>query len=373
MRVFGAELAGNRRHRQLGGMSFAAPGQYNKKIIHIDANPGEHEMKHHLYLSLFIAGAAMSIQSSAANSATTALPVVAPAATDARLVASVDPRKTYSSYSGNRVWVVLGKDAAGTSIQRNIAEIPEPGYLDPKVSLFTILRSNDPADASRKALRHKVIKGMAYRQDSGYESARAEIFSRWGYTGTTLTKGVPYWAAFAFYIDSDHPFDGSGDDLDILELGHPTSSANCNPSPAFYLRRNGRWDSMIWGNTVKDGGTSTRVGAKPFSEPISKGVWHYVVVQFKLEWDVSKGPYFRVWRATGKGTPVQIASSSAANTWNEKNTYTPWKFGLYQWNINNWGSSPSRTVYTKGVHIFKDQPGTPTLNVNSMLAFIRGI
>jgi hypothetical protein len=293
--------------------------------------------------------------------------------TDTRLVVSVDPRRTFSCFTGNRVWLQLGMDTTGKNIQRDIVAFPEPGYLDWKVSQYSVLRNTDPANVSRKAFRHRIVQGMAYRQDSGYQSARAEIFSRWGYTSATIQKSVPYWAAFAFYVDRDHPFNGSGDDLDILELGHPTSSSNSNPGPAFYLRRNGTWDSLLWGNSVLNGGTSTRVGTKPFSEPIAKGVWHYIVVQFKLEWNPSKGPYFRVWRATGNGAPVQIANSSAANTWNETYTYTPWKYGLYQWNVNNWGSSPSRTLYTKGLHIFKDQPGTPTLNVNSMLEFVRAI
>ena len=53
--------------------------------------------------------------------------------------------------------------------------------------------------------------------------------------------------------------------------------------------------------------------------------------------------------------------------------YIPQKFGLYQWNVNSWGSSITRTLYTKGLHVFRDQSGSPALSVNTMLEYIRAI
>jgi hypothetical protein len=216
---------------------------------------------------------------------------------------------------------------------------------------------------------------MTYRKDSGYESARSEVVSPWSYGPTTIRKGIPYWAAFAFYVANDHPLDGRGADLGILELGHATSSKNAYASPSFCLRRNGTLDGMIFSNPVLDGGPSTRVASKAFSYPVAKGVWHYFIMQFKLEWDAAKKPYFRVWSATGSGSPKKIADSSVANTFNETNTYAPWKFGLYQWDVTDagWGSSASRTFFTKGFYLFKDEAASPSLDVNSMLEFIRGI
>jgi hypothetical protein len=294
-----------------------------------------------------------------------------PGPTDPRKVFSVDPRKPFSSYDKD-IQLQLGVDGDGKNIQRAIGTFSDPGYLDPKVSQQTVARTADPADGSKAAFRHRIMKGMSYRQDKGYQSARAEIFSRWNST-SNVVQGVPYWAAFAFYVDTDHPFDGTGDDLDILELGHGVTSKNGMPNPAFYLRRNGTMDAMVSSNTVLNGDASTRKTEKVFSKPVKKGVWHYLVVQFKLEWDASKGPYFRVWHAVGNGAPVQIANTNIANGYRESVTYQPQKFGLYQWNVNNWGSSDSRTLYTKGLHIFRDEPGTPALDVNSMLAFIRSM
>ena len=175
-------------------------------------------------------------------------------------------------------------------------------------------------------------------------------------------------------MDKDHPFNRSGDDLNVLELGHPVKSKNSLPSPAFFLRCNGTWDALVSSNRVLNGGTSTRSTTRVFNQSIQKGVWHYVIVQFKLHWDSSKGPYFRVWRATSGVSPVQIASSNIANNYNESVTYSPQKFGLYMWNISSgWGTSNSRTLYTKGLHVFKDASGSPALIVGSMLESIRGI
>ncbi len=253
---------------------------------------------------------------------------------------------------------------------------------------FTILRGTDPVDQSKKAFRHKIVKGMKYRDDAGFSAtgaygydphytARAEIVANWN-TPINPQLHEKYWAVFAFYIDNDHPFDKTGGDLDIVEIGHPVTSANNNPSPVFNLLRDGTWAAYLGSNPVLDGTAATKVYGSVFREPIKKGVWHYIIVQFKLEWDVAQGPYFRVWRATGSGTPVQLCDTNRANIYRESVTYTPQKFGLYAWDVTEgpngiWGSSPSRTLYTKGVHIFRDQPGTPTLNLDSLLAFIRSM
>lgn len=290
----------------------------------------------------------------------------APSITDPRKLFSVDPRKTFSSYPSGHIYKIVGNSTP------DIKSIAQPGWWDSYVSQYTSMQVTDPKNSARKSLRHKLVKGMRYRQDPGYQSARAEVQSRWNSSGNVLPH-VGYWAAFAFLVDNDHPFNGSGDDLDILELGHPITSKNSQPSPAFYLRRNGRLDARIGSNTVLDGGTSTRTFSTAFSKPITKGVWHYVIVQFKLEWDKSKSPYFRVWHASGNGSPVQLCNTTIPNYFRESATYTAQKFGLYQWNVSNWGTSNSRTLYTKGLHIFKDQSGSPALNVNSMLEFVRGI
>jgi hypothetical protein len=290
----------------------------------------------------------------------------APSSSDSRKIYGVDPRVTFSSYPTMRMTKIVGNSSP------DIHNVPQPGWWDSYISQYTSMQAADPKAGGRKAFRHKLVKGMKYRQDSGYQSARAEIQSMWGRPGNVLPH-VGYWAAYAFLVDNDHPFNGSGDDLDILELGHPITSKNSNPSPAFYLRRNGTWDAMVGSNTVLNGGTSTRKLSRVFSRPIAKGVWHYVIVQFKLEWDQSKSPYFRVWHAIGSGSPVQVCNTTIPNYYRESATYTSQKFGLYQWNVNSWGTSNTRTLYTKGLHIFKDQSGSPTLNANSMLEFIRGI
>ncbi len=71
---------------------------------------------------------------------------------------------------------------------------------------------------------------------------------------------------------------------------------------------------------------------------------------------------------------MQWVNTNIANAFRETGGYHPWKFGSYFWDVNNsWGTSNSRTIYTKGIQAFRDQPGTPTLNVNSMLALMRSL
>jgi hypothetical protein len=80
-----------------------------------------------------------------------------------------------------------------------------------------------------------------------------------------------------------------------------------------------------------------------------------------------------VWHAVGSGAPVQLCNTSISNFYRESAGYIPQKFGLYQWNIDNWGSSTTRTLYSKGLHVFRDQSGSPALGVNTLLEYSRAI
>ena len=196
--------------------------------------------------------------------------------------------------------------------------------------------------------------------------------SQWN-GGATLKPSTPYWAAFAFYVDKDHPFNGSGGDMSILSLGHPVTSKNQQSMNVLFLQRNGTMRFLVSSNSVLNGTNSSYKGTS-FTKSIQKGVWHYIIVQWKYEWDVSKKPYTRVWHAVGNGSPVQWVNTSVANEFRESAGYHPWKFGEYIWDITNgWGGSSSRTIYTKGVQILRDQSGSPSLSVNSMLTLMRSL
>lgn len=317
-----------------------------------------------LRLALLCVGAVLTFQAAAAP--------VSPSASDPRVVAWIDPSNALASYPKYRFALQAGQDSNGQNIERDLTTFPEPGYLDWKVNQFTAMRGSDPANASKKAIRHKIIKGMAYRQDSGYQSARASIMSRWSKTSpAVLRDGIPYWAAFAVYVGNDHPLDGTGDHISILSLGHSVTSRNTQSMNKLDLRKDGKLRFWVQSNAVLDGTNATARGAV-FDFPVQKGVWNYIVIQWKYEWEANKGPYTRLWHAVGDGVPVQRVNTTIANAFRESAAYHPWKFGLYMWNVNTgWGSSSTRTMHTKGLYILKDQAGTPTLNVNSMLALIR--
>lgn len=323
-------------------------------------------MKFGLSLPLLVAGALISIQGAAAD--LTAIP----ASNDPRFVASIDPNLSLASYPKSRFSLQLGQDTSGKNIERDITTFPEPGYVDWKVNQFTVMREADPANPSKKAFRHKILKGMSYRQDSTYQSARASTMSMWSASSPYVLKdSIPYWAAFAVYVGNDHPLNGSGDHISILSLGHAVTSSNTQSMNKLDLRKDGKLRFWIQSNNVLNGTNATAQG-RVYDFPVTKGVWNYIIIQWKYEWDVAKGPYTRLWRAVGTGAPVQIVNTNIANSFRESAGYHPWKFGLYMWDINNgWGSSSSRTIYTKGLQILKDQPGTPKLDVNSMLALVR--
>jgi hypothetical protein len=335
---------------------------------------GERNMTRYWCSTLLLA-AAMSLHGRAAAAPPT---VAALGPDDPRTVAWIDPGKPLDIYPKNRISLQVGQDGEGRNIERDLTTFPEPGYRDPNTSEFTVMRTADPARAEGKAFRHRIFEGMSYRQDSGggkpYQSARAAIMSAWSWTSPfVLRDGVPYWAAFALYVGNDHPFDGSGDHISILSLGHSVGSKNVQSMNKLDLRKDGKLRLWVQSNNVLDGTDATRTGST-FDFPVQKGVWNYFVIQWKYEWDEVKGPYTRVWRAVGNGSPVQLVDTTIPNSFRESAGFHPWKFGLYMWDINKgWGTSPTRTIYTKGLYIFRDEPGVPTLDVNSLLPLLRSI
>ncbi len=132
--------------------------------------------------------------------------VWAQSASDPRAVAFVSPQIPYASYPSGRYQFQVGNS------EPNIKTIGEPGWYDPKISQHTVAKVADPANGSKKALRHKLVKGMTYRTVTSPYTARASILGGWN-SSSVFYDGTPYWAAFALYVDKDHPFNGSGGDM----------------------------------------------------------------------------------------------------------------------------------------------------------------
>ncbi len=330
-------------------------------------------MRNHWRCFLLLAWMATSYVSLAANAApgNAAAP---PGPTDPRVVAWIDPGKSLDGYPKSRLSLQAGRDSEGKNVERDLTMFADPGYRDPNTGEFTLARAADPERPEGKAFRHKILQGMSYRQDSTYQSARASIMSAWSANSPLLLHDdVPYWAAFALYVGNDHPLDGSGDHISILSLGHSVSSKNVQSMNKLDLRKDGKLRFWVQSNPVLDGEDATRAGST-LDIPVQKGVWNYFVIQWKYEWDQAKAPYTRMWRAVGNSSPVQIVDTTIPNAFRESAGYHPWKFGLYMWDVNKgWGTSPTRTLYTKGLYIFKDEPGTPTLDVSSLLSLLRSI
>jgi hypothetical protein len=99
--------------------------------------------------------------------------------------------------------------------------------------------------------------------------------------------------------------------------------------------------------------------------------WHWIVMKFRMHWDVAQKPYVTIWRAVGDGPLKQLVDYHGPIEFNNVTPYIPQKFGIYRW--DSWSGKPTRTMYTKGAYVFKVGAGTPAVNEQSLLEMLRQI
>ena len=107
--------------------------------------------------------------------------------------------------------------------------------------------------------------------------------------------------------------------------------------------------------------------------PVEPQRWNYLIFNFKVHWDESQGPFLKVWAASGDGQPARLIDVQGPLGYNETPPQTAQKFGLYRWDPWDGDPNQSRTLYTKGLYLFKAGPGQPPLDEHSMLALLRSI
>ena len=212
----------------------------------------------------------MSIQASAFGA-------TAPAQNDSRIVYSADPRIALASHNKD-VWVNV------ESVERSITTLPEPGYLDPNKGQFDDNARRRSHRFIQEAFRHKILQGMAYRQDRSYQSARAEVDARWR-ASNNVYEGVPYWAVVLVLrrFRSSLQRHGRGS-------GHPGTRSRSDHTTPYLLPRS-RYDamplSMQWSVPTPSSTALTRRGKRQESSASSSA--RRVALRrsaIRFEWDV---------------------------------------------------------------------------------------
>jgi hypothetical protein len=228
----------------------------------------------------------------------------------------------------------------------------------------------------------------AWDPTQGYEkTSRSEMY------GAQLFFSTEYWVGNAFYFTDDFFDHGGYVDVDLADFHAPFWAGNGYPEtpnftvtspPASIYFGKGEANRLVASNNWSDSLAVDKptIHYNPAAELLAntpRNTWVYVVRRIKPHWDISKGPFYYIWVAVGNGPLVQKLASTQPNTFRTLNPMMSPKEGVYQWENRTdsaWGSKPTRTLYTKGMMIFK--AGTPTgnnppLNEQTILNTMRGM
>jgi hypothetical protein len=250
---------------------------------------------------------------------------------------------------------------------RVLADVAEPGILGAGGD-YALLRGADPLTPSRAAFRHRL--GQTFPMSG--DTYRSEITANWTTDGTNLLQGVDYWVAWAVKLDPDLVQAGGGE-VSLLDFhAAPDVEDTQTNSPFHLFVNNNTWRLVsLWNPAAVTLREQTRLVTLWQENAPATDRWHHFVMKVRFHWDAARSPYLRVWKASGTGPLTLIASRDGPNAYNDRAPFLPQKFGLYRW--DPWVGLPTRTVYTKGLYLLRDVPGTPTLDEAAMLALLGAI
>lgn len=282
--------------------------------------------------------------------------------TDPRVVYWVDPRRSFAEL---RRWGPV-RQSAGPNAE--LADVDAPGIPGADGD-HTLSRVADPLDPRKMAFRHRISPAFPSWLDGTW---RSEITANWSDDGSNVVRGVDYWVGYAVKFDKDILAADSGE-ASLLDFHVVPDADDRNLTSPFHLYINNgalRIQSLSNPNAVTDARDSVqRILWR--EEKLGSDVWHYFVIKVRFHWDERKRPYLRIWKARGKGPLKRIVDHAGPNAYNDEACYLPQKFGLYRW--DPFSGETTRTVYTKGLYVLRDQPGSPRLNARSLLALLRSI
>ncbi|MDP2337672.1 MAG: hypothetical protein Q8N05_14755, partial [Bacteroidota bacterium] len=318
------------------------------------------------------------------------IPPQLPTENDSRTLSWINPGKQWASYPET---YGAGIDSHyDTASFRKLSSIPEPGLLArinnvPQAGQYTLSRGNDPLDASKKAFFHKVTSAWDQWDPQAFHTCRSEYFG-----GTPdldmFLEGEEYWYITAFCFGADC-FGHNGYNIDLSDIHEQNWTPETTGAVLTGGVMNGiglgdnhgndnfTWDyKWITGYPPVMGSPGSGELSIPLqTSPVVPEVWYYVIRKLRLHYDVTKDPYLKVWVAKGNGPLVLMGDKKGPNAYNLDNPrYYP-KVGLYKWD-QTWGSKTTRTLWTKGMYIFKaanPASNEPVIDQNSLLALLRSI
>lgn len=286
-----------------------------------------------------------------------------PTVNDSRRFAWVDPGETFASVRDNvgahalYPWSQFSNSYWGYT--KPLRGIPEPGLPSGYASEYYIERVADPGGSGKTVFRHRI--------DPNYEPLANTLRSQ--YLVPYLTDDTGYWIAWSVRMNSDcanvpSQAGTEGDGINLFDL-HATggsqiqSPLNCYytaSSDTFYFERRG----FINGTLIASG----------WQSPVAPGfnVWHHFVFRVRLSRTSSANCLLQAWWAVGSGSKTQIFDMSGSMfgfSDMDPNTIFP-KIGVYRW-----ARDVRVTTHGNGLVIFRDEPGTPSITADGLLALLR--
>jgi len=234
-----------------------------------------------------------------------------------------------------------------------------------------LVREDDPVNgAPRKAFRHRI----APTADILANTARSAYLA-----GNTFRHDTTYWYAFAcrwgfFPGRFVTVFDVHENTWDNGPYGRPPRESQSPIQLQMGTDGKYRWQTAGCYISNYDVSQVTRTFSS-YSSAVNASDWHYWVVKARVTQSAAQGPMLECYHAVNSGAASLEHSISAStalgiNDSVANNLYP--KLGLYQFELN--GAAPSETVmHTKGMFVFRDEAGTPTLSFDALLALMRSI
>lgn len=244
----------------------------------------------------------------------------------------------------------------------------------------------DPDNAGRYCVYHRIASDQPVWQGVNYNSSigntwRAEIISTEQSTDPGLILyGQPYWYVYPVRFDADCIGTLGNSIMDAhTQVGVDVNgNSTRGPSPISYIIYNngGTLTLQCWRAWSTGGGYNSQTGAQtPFGDTaLSTTTWYYIIGRCLLHWDTSRyNTYHQVWIASGNaGAAVQIADwQNVPIGFNDGTAYLFCKSGLYR--FDPWGgdSSQTRTMRSKGFHLFRDVIDSNSLTLQNLLTWAR--
>ena len=260
---------------------------------------------------------------------------------------------TFANASGARIEAPSDADTDGYVTKAST----NGGNVLPLANLATVTRGGitrfGPTTVDgRSAIMHRIRQGDPLRNNGD----RSELI----YGGFNFANGEDVWFAAAYKFDADcdpATSGGAGDGMLIQQTHQNATSAGPIGNPfSLTLIGGGSAQGLNW--VVSYQGNDYML----YRTPIAVGQWMRVITHYRSGFTASgHAPVMEAWVAYGNGGYTKLSSlpgTSANQQFGEplstpgSNNDAP-KIGLYKWTWGNWGSSPSRTVYSSGLYASK--------------------